>query len=131
MLWVTQRIVWSRFLTEGSLQTALFKWATTLEPKYPELKWLHHIPNGGKRDARTASALKNQGVKPGILDISLDVPRHGYHGFRLELKKPGTKAKPSTEQAEYMKFLESQGYFAACESDFEVCKSLILWYLDK
>lgn len=40
--------------SESQEQKALFQWAGLAEQKYPELKLLHHIPNGGIRDIRTA-----------------------------------------------------------------------------
>ena len=50
---------------EGGHQEALFEWAACNTGRLPELAWLHHIPNGGRRDKRTAVALKRQGVKGG------------------------------------------------------------------
>lgn len=92
---------------------------------------MHHIPQGGKRDSREAMSLKQQGVKAGILDIALDVARGGYHGLKLELKKPDGKIpKPSAEQASYIEFCEGQGYCCLVSNDFEHVKSVILSYLD-
>ena len=45
-------------MTEAQEQRFLFQWAGLAEQQYPELKLLHHIPNCGKRDARTAGNLK-------------------------------------------------------------------------
>ena len=55
--------------SESQEQKALFQWAGLAEQKYPELKLLHHIPNGGIRDIRTAANLKKEGVKRGVPDI--------------------------------------------------------------
>ena len=41
---------------------------------------------GGKRDAKTATILKRQGVKAGVPDLHLPVARGGYHGLYIELK---------------------------------------------
>jgi hypothetical protein len=117
-------------LSESDLQIAIFRWAATLEPTYPELKWLHHVPNGGKRDSKTAGLLKAQGAKAGILDLHLPVARGPYHGLMIELKKPdGKPPKPSKEQAEYMAFLEANGYHVDCINHFDDLKADILWYL--
>ena len=118
-------------MLESDLQEAIFSWANTLEPRYPEIRWLHAVPNGGYRSGREAVGLKRQGVKAGILDIALDVARGGYHGLRIELKRPGGKCKPpSKEQAEYMEFLTRQGYCARISNDFEEVKNIILEYLN-
>ena len=48
-------------MTEAQEQRFLFQWAGYAEQQFPELKLLHHVPNGGKRDARTAANLKRGG----------------------------------------------------------------------
>ena len=45
---------------ESGHQEALFEWAAYHMDCMPELEYMHHIPNGGKRDKRTAVALKRQ-----------------------------------------------------------------------
>lgn len=52
--------------SESQEQKALFQWAGLAEQKYPELKLLHHIPNGGIRDIRTAANLKKKVLKEGF-----------------------------------------------------------------
>ena len=54
---------------EESEQIAIMQWAELARGKYPALKWLHHIPNGGQRSKATAARLKAAGVpvKSGIL----------------------------------------------------------------
>jgi hypothetical protein len=118
-------------LLESDLQAALITWKNTLVRIYPSLEWFHAVPNGGKRDSREAQGLKGQGVTAGILDLALDVARGGFHGFKLELKKPGGKcAKPSKEQEKYIEFVTAEGYFCAVSNDFVECKSLVLDYLE-
>ena len=58
---------------ESGHQEALFSWAAYRTGLMPELQYMYHVPNGGKRDAATAVALKRQGVKAGVPDIMLDV----------------------------------------------------------
>lgn len=55
----------------------LFTWAMWQQEGRPELKLLYHVPNGGKRDKRTATALRRQGVKAGVPDLCLPVARGG------------------------------------------------------
>lgn len=75
----------------------------------PPLALMYAIPNGGKRDIRTAVKLKATGVKKGVPDINLDVPVGRYHGLRIELKKPKL-GKISKEQSEFMERLQQQGF---------------------
>lgn len=66
---------------ESGHQEALFSWAAYRTGLMPELQYMYHVPNGGKRDAATAVALKRQGVKAGVPDIMLPAARAGYHGL--------------------------------------------------
>ena len=52
----------------------------------PELEYMHHVPNGGKRDRATAVALKRQGVKAGVPDMFCQLQGQGITGFTLSLK---------------------------------------------
>lgn len=97
--------------SESQEQKALFQWAGLAQQKYPELKLLHHIPNGGIRDIRTATNLKREGVKRGVPDICLPVSRGKYHGLYIEMK--AGKNKTSKEQKEWINSLQEEGY-AAC-----------------
>ena len=57
---------------ESGHQEALFSWAAYRTGLMPELQYMYHVPNGGKRDKATAAVLKRQGVKAGVPDIMLD-----------------------------------------------------------
>jgi hypothetical protein len=74
----------------------------------PELRWLHAIPNGGKRDPVTAARMKAEGARTGVADICLPVPRHGFHGLYIEMKKSGGRL--SKEQVEFGAFVTEQGF---------------------
>lgn len=96
--------------TEHAHQTALFCAISQpdIQAKYPELMLAFAIPNGGKRDARTAAMLKAEGVKAGVWDIFLPVPVGEYHGMWLELKvKPN---KLTTEQGEFYQAMQPYGF---------------------
>lgn len=72
--------------SEDTEQIKVIRWAAAAECRYPELKWLHHIPNGGTRNSQEAIKLKNMGVKPGISDLHLPFPHGRYHGLYIEMK---------------------------------------------
>ncbi len=52
----------------------------------PTLSDMFAIPNGGERHAAVAAKLKAEGVKPGVSDIMLPVPRSGYKGKATALQ---------------------------------------------
>ena len=113
--------------TEHAHQVALFIWIAQNQAKYPELKWVYAIPNGGERNPIVASRLKAEGVKSGVSDICLPFARQNYHGFYIEMKKP--KGKESPTQIEFGKFLMAQGYlYTMCDS-WDKARDAITWYL--
>lgn len=95
---------------EAMEQEALFSWAKHMQHVYPELALLHHIPNGGYRNTSEAVRLKRQGVKAGVPDICLPVPRGTFHGLYIELKAKG--GTPSKKQEWWLAALRKQGYAA-------------------
>lgn len=96
-------------MTEAQHQAQVFKWALQPEIRrtYPELKLLHHIPNGGKRDPIEAKHLKQQGVKKGVPDLHLPVARGGFHSLYIEMKTEKGRASP--EQRWWLEELASEG----------------------
>ena len=72
---------------EAEEQAALFQWAEYQSGKYPELALMYHVPNGGSRNKAEAANLKRQGVKSGVPDVCLPVPRGNSHGAYIELKR--------------------------------------------
>lgn len=117
-------------IPEDVEQTQLFAWAAYASGRYPELELMHHIPNGGKRDKIAAAKLRAQGVKRGIPDIFLPVPRGGAHGLYIELKRAdgGTL---SAEQKEIIPKLLKQGYEVAVCHGAEQAISVITRYLQQ
>ncbi|MBD5128452.1 MAG: VRR-NUC domain-containing protein [Ruminococcaceae bacterium] len=113
---------------EDTEQIHLFDWAAMQSGKYPELMSLFHIPNGGKRDAREAARFKRMGVKPGVPDLFLPVPRGGFHGLFIELKAP--KGKPTDNQAKWLSVLEARGYAACICFGFDEARRDIINYLE-
>ena len=114
--------------TESQHQSTLFKWALSVRQQYPELKLLHHIPNGGKRDKIEAAHLKQQGVKPGVPDLHLPVARGQYHSLYIEMKNED--GKESQEQIWWREELNAQGNFATVAHSWDSAKKTIEWYLN-
>jgi hypothetical protein len=93
---------------------ALMRMVRLHEARWPELRLLYAVPNGGDRHPIVAAKMKAEGVRAGVPDYCLPVPRHGYHGLYVELKTP--TGYPSREQREWIAALREQGYRA------EVCR---------
>ena len=72
--------------TEDLIQSTFFKWVFLQERIYPELKLFHHIANGGTRHIIEAKKFKAMGVRRGIPDTFLPVPKGQYHGLYIEFK---------------------------------------------
>lgn len=113
--------------SEASEQILLIQWCRFNENMYPGLELIHHIPNGGKRDKLEAIKLKKEGVKSGVPDLSLPVPKGKYNGLYIEMKYNGNK--PTVKQKEWIKKLNEQGYYATVCDGFEEAKEMIINYM--
>lgn len=113
---------------EAKEQELLFRWAELQKCKYPELRLLFAIPNGGSRHKIEAFNLKKQGVKSGIPDLMFPVSRKGYNGLFIEMK--AGKGKTSENQEEWLRDLGEQGYKAKVCYGWEDAKNTILEYLE-
>ena len=116
-------------MTEAQHQALLMKWTQlpSIREQYPELKLLHHIPNGGKRDSIEAKHLKIQGVKSGVPDLCLPVARKNYHGLYIEMKTE--TGRPSDNQKWWIEQLNGQRYKAVICHGWEEAKQCLINYL--
>lgn len=114
---------------ESDEQQALFRWAAYNRGKWPELEMMYHIPNEGRRSAREGARMKREGLRAGVPDICLPVPRGAYHGMYVELKRTrgGTV---SAAQDEWLHRLTRQGYVAVCCKGWEAAARAIEDYLE-
>lgn len=103
---------------EETEQEAVIRWATGQLDNWPELALLYHVPNGGKRGKRQAAALKRQGVNAGVPDLVLPVPRGGFHGLYIELKRR-EGGRVSSDQAGWIRDLTANGYRAVVRRGWE------------
>lgn len=108
---------------EAHEQEAFFNWASY----YPELDYMYAVPNGGSRNRLEAVNLKRQGVKAGVPDICLPLPKGKYHGLYIEMKYG--KNTPSDKQKEYIDYLNRVGYKAVVCYGFEAAQRVIKGYL--
>lgn len=114
--------------TEDVEQVEVMRWASKHETKYPALSLLFHIPNGGSRHKATAAKLKAQGVKRGVPDLCLPVPRNGFHGLWIEMKRiRGGRVEP--EQREWHDRLTACGYQVVVCRGASAAKQVLKQYL--
>ena len=123
-------------MTEDSEQIALFEWARLARGTHPELALLLHIPNGGSRHKLEAMKLKRLGVRPGVPDLFLPVPRHGLSGLWIAMKRealrpntPKGRGGVSDEQGWWLTELWKRGYQASVAWGFEEAREIIERYL--
>lgn len=122
--------------TEEAEQIALFMWASLPEIilKYPELKWLFAIPNGGFRHKATAARLVAAGVKSGVPDTFLPIKRGKYAGLFIEMKRRrmGNRSAGTTtdKQDVWIEFLLTQSYGACVCYGWEHARDMLIGYLE-
>ena len=115
---------------ESVEQKRLFEWAGYERGRHPELELMFHIPNEGKRSARTGARMKGEGMKSGVPDICLPVARGGCHGLYIELKRQ-KGGRVTEEQTKWLEDLSRQGYAVAVCRGWERASEIILEYLEQ
>lgn len=114
---------------EDTEQMGVIDWTEWNTGRFPELKLLFHIPNGGKRDAKEAARFKAMGVKAGVPDLCLPVPRGGYAGLYIEMKYG--KNKTTDQQKEWIQNLTRQGYLVKVCWGGEAATAILEEYLQQ
>lgn len=108
---------------EHGEQVALFQWAAHV----PELAWMFAVPNGTRTSISIARRMKAEGVRKGVADIFLPLPRGGSHGLFIEMK--AAKGSASPEQRAFIEAMREAGYSAYICKGFEAARAVIECYL--
>lgn len=114
--------------SEDTIQAQVIAWANRQVKVFPELARLFHVPNGGQRHVLVAVKLKEQGVKPGVPDLCLPVPRFGCHGLWIEMK--AKDGRVSETQKDWIGYLQGAGYRVVVCRSFEEARDALKQYLD-
>ena len=116
---------------EEALQIAVMDWIAI---KYPKIfDDVYHFANERKCNPRRGYILKRMGVKPGVADIFIDVPKpdkdgKDYRGLWMELKT-GSR-KPTEAQRLFLARKSVQGYCTVCVVGFDAAVAFIEGYLN-
>lgn len=97
--------------SEDTEQIHVCNWAMWNENRYPELKWLHHTPNGGSRNKAEAVKLKSMGVKSGVADLHLPYAKGVYIGLYIEMKYD--KGRLQDSQVDFLRDMARNGHYVA------------------
>jgi len=114
--------------SEADIHKALIEWAGRQAGAEPALQLLFHPPNGGSRHIAEATKLKAMGVRKGVPDLLLPVPRADKSGLALELKSPSGRLRPT--QAWWLKELQEQGWSVAVAWTFSEAQQVMRSYLN-
>lgn len=89
---------------------------------------LFHIPNQGAHGSPiTGMHLKRMGVRKGMNDYMLCVPRNGFNGLFLEIKAKSGKTSP--EQLKIHAMHKGNGYAVEVAKSFDEAQKVIHNYL--
>lgn len=109
--------------SEDTEQINVVSWANWNANRYPELRWLFHVPNGGSRNKQEAVKFKQMGIKAGVSDLCLPYPKGIYCGLFIEMKYGNNRQQDT--QKEFLAAMATAGHFVAtCYSAEEAIKVL-------
>ena len=111
---------------ESKIQKACVMW---FRAQYRDIEPLFFaVPNGGARNPWTAKIMRDEGVRAGVADLILLVPRHGYHALAVEMKAP--KGVQHDSQKTFERLCGENGtLYRVCRS-FDEFRKLVETYLN-
>lgn len=130
----------------GKITPEQARQSTDAKVEQPELALFHAIPNGGHRHGAEASKLKAEGVKAGVLDTFLPVPKPFqfpdpntgqsgfgmYAGLYVEFKEPKRRNHAeggmSDTQIEFADAVRHQGYCARVAYTWREAANIVMLY---
>lgn len=110
-------------------QAKVIKWShkVAVRDLLPALRWLHHSPNGGKRDAFTGAQMKALGVKPGFPDLILPFGARLSVGLVIEMKS--ASGQTSDAQKEWLAHFEAQKWEIRVARSAQEARTILCQYL--
>jgi hypothetical protein len=113
---------------ESRIQCEVIQWWASACKIFgvPEIL-LFAIANAGKRGVILGRIMKREGLRAGVSDLFLSVPRGQFHGLYIEMKKPNGVVSPS--QQRFQCIVTSQEYAAYVCYSAAQARKLIAVYL--
>lgn len=100
--------------TEHQIQAAFVKWVRMMRTQDTKYRLIYAVPNGAWLAGFAAvGKLKAEGQENGVPDICIDCPCGGYHGARIEFKRPGGRI--SEEQTYWARILSEAGFLCTVQ----------------
>lgn len=110
-------------ISEEAIHKTVMEWVRM----HPILKGLVlHFPNEGSRSERFGRLLKVMGMRAGVSDLLIAMPRHGYGGAWIELKSLNGILSP--HQKVFLEDMGQQNYFTAVCWSIDEAINTISWY---
>lgn len=109
---------------EQQLQIQVHEWFVLQFPNHKEE--FHHFANERKCTRLYGHILQLMGVKTGVPDIFIDVPKKGYCGLWMELKVGNNK--PTDAQKRFLARKSILGYATICVVGFDAAMAFIMEY---
>ena len=95
-------------MSEFEEQALLIDWTNLNKQRYPDLDLIFAIPNAAKRTKTTRNKMLREGLKSGVPDLFLPVPKKPHHGLWIEMKFG--KNKTTANQDRWINRLQAKGY---------------------
>ena len=111
-------------------QINVIKWShqPSIRSKWPELALLYHIKNETTEGKEHVAVDRSMGVKKGVPDLCLPVPRGKYHGLYVELKNE--TGRTSEAQEWWGEKLLEQGYMWEVCHGWQSAVRVLEWYMN-
>jgi hypothetical protein len=102
-------------------------WAALSMAALPALQYLHHIPNGGRRNVIEAQRMKREGVKAGVPDYQLPYRVGDRAGVVFEIKS--STGRLTSEQRWWLQHYADQGWLSFMAFDWVTASRILTAYL--
>lgn len=127
-----QRLLLNGGESEENIHLECAAWVFAHEARFPILRWLMHVPNGGKRSRGEAGKMRAMGVRAGVADFihPMSSPRSRYSGLAVELKS--AQGRTSTEQDEFLQAADAAGWLTGVARSLDEFVVIVeSWLLDR
>lgn len=108
----------SLWASEDDFMRAVLSDLSVMSISHPDLRWVYHVANENSH--------RRPGVKAGVPDLVLPIPRGKFHSLYVELKILGGRL--SSTQRAYIDFLKDNGNMV-CVAEERVSDAINAFYL--